>query len=45
MDNKQAILAEARALAGNENLPSQERIDILEELRDEFMVLIDELRG
>jgi hypothetical protein len=43
--NKQAILAEAKALAENETLSPEERIGILEELRDDFMVLIDELWG
>lgn len=45
MTNSQAIIAEARALASDSTFSLNERIEALENLRDEFLVLIDELRN
>ena len=45
MTHYQAVLAEARGLAGDEKLDVQERIDLLIDLSDDLRTLIDELRN
>jgi hypothetical protein len=45
MTHYQAVLAEARSLAGDEKLDVQERIDLLTDLGDDLRNLIDELKN
>jgi hypothetical protein len=45
MTRGQTIIAEARALARDEGLDTQERIDLLMDLVDDLRNLIDEIRS